>query len=284
MASSGIESNIPIQDVQNDHELKEDSASTLSASKKKIAEQNTQDYYDFIMPQLQITETILELTEQVLQQQASYISRYIDFLNKYINYQRKVTTLRFERATLIKYVKKLRFLNDFLYNYKPDFSTIGNPLQNLVKPLGSFFIRYLEIIDLLNYYLTQSLRSETISKTLNQDLVLSPGSIAMVDKTYRVYVKFVQWFIESSSSVTTGDLTMEVVQFTRKCAMEDGIDLGETDDVLLQEVQLVTSSEEFEDLLDKWKQVLSFQCTDLDDTFNENVKHWSQLFDKRKDK
>ncbi|AAS52377.1 AEL307Cp [Eremothecium gossypii ATCC 10895] len=277
---------IPDMSSQYPHQQEDMSQEEEPRGRKpqSMVDQEKQDYLDFIVPRLQITGKILQLTEEVIQEQANYISRYIDFLNKYINYQRKVSTLRFERATLIKYVKKLRFLNDFLYTYNADVNMITEPLQKLVRPLGSFFIRYLEIIDLLNYYLTQSLRNETISKTLNQDLVLSQECIAMADKTYRVYVKFVQWFIESSSSVTTGDLTMEIVQFTRKCAVEDGIDLGETDDVLLQEVQLVTSSEEFEDLLEKWQQVLHFQCADLDDTFNDNIRHWSELFDKKKEK
>ncbi|AGO10205.1 AaceriAEL307Cp [[Ashbya] aceris (nom. inval.)] len=279
---------MPIPDINSQYTHQQEDMSQEEEPRgrkpQSMVDQEKQDYLDFIVPRLQITGKILQLTEEVIQEQANYISRYIDFLNKYINYQRKVSTLRFERATLIKYVKKLRFLNDFLYTYNADVNMITEPLQKLVRPLGSFFIRYLEIIDLLNYYLTQSLRNETISKTLNQDLVLSQECIAMADKTYRVYVKFVQWFIESSSSVTTGDLTMEIVQFTRKCAVEDGIDLGETDDVLLQEVQLVTSSEEFEDLLEKWQQVLHFQCADLDDTFNDNVKHWSELFDKKKEK
>ncbi|AEY96674.1 FAEL307Cp [Eremothecium gossypii FDAG1] len=277
---------IPDMSSQYPHQQEDMSQEEEPRGRKpqSMVDQEKQDYLDFIVPRLQITGKILQLTEEVIQEQANYISRYIDFLNKYINYQRKVSTLRFERATLIKYVKKLRFLNDFLYTYNADVNMITEPLQKLVRPLGSFFIRYLEIIDLLNYYLTQSLRNETISKTLNQDLVLSQECIAMADKTYRVYVKFVQWFIESSSSVTTGDLTMEIVQFTRKCAVEDGIDLGETDDVLLQEVQLVTSSEEFEDLLEKWQQVLHFQCADLDDIFNDNIRHWSELFDKKKEK
>ena len=64
---------------------------------------------------LLISKEILQSVDEIKKVYFTYISHYIDYLNGIISLQRRVSTLRFERMTLIKYVKKLRFLNEMLH-------------------------------------------------------------------------------------------------------------------------------------------------------------------------
>ncbi|CUS20679.1 LAQU0S01e12156g1_1 [Lachancea quebecensis] len=227
-------------------------------------------------------ENILKSLQLAVQSYSNYLSSYIDALNKYISHQRRVSTLRFERATLIKYVKKLRFFNEELMNMDVAQQFRGeNFLKTAVCSLASFFIRCLEVMDLLNYYLTQSLKNETISKTLNRDLVVSEGCVVFLESTYRHYVKFTQWMLEALD-IHDATLTVEVLQFARKCAKEDGLDLEETDDILLQEVGVVSSASEYQELLDEWCLVLSEQYMSLTKAFEAETTHWSDIFEGRK--
>ncbi|CAR22484.1 She2p [Lachancea thermotolerans CBS 6340] len=227
-------------------------------------------------------ENVLKSLQLAIQSYSNYLSSYIDALNKYISHQRRVSTLRFERATLIKYVKKLRFFNeelmsmDMVQQYRG-----GNLIKTAVCSLASFFIRCLEVMDLLNYYLTQSLKNETISKTLNRDLVVSEDCVVFLESTYRHYVKFTQWMLEALD-IHDATLTVEVLQFARKCAKEDGLDLEETDDILLQEVGVVSSASEYQELLDEWCLVLSEQYMGLTKAFEAETTRWSEIFEGRK--
>lgn len=230
----------------------------------------------------ELTPEVEEGLNLVVQYHSCYISSYIEILNKIIGYQRKISTLRFERATLIKYVKKLRFLNDFYHNWETYKSELNNQsLFDRIRSLGSFAIRYLELLDILNYYVTQSLKNETISKTLNYDLILTDDTIANMDDTYRMFVKFTQWMVESLE-LNQSDLTLEIVQFTRKCAFEDGVDLEDTNDILLQEVALVADSQEYGSLLTDWSIILDENLRKLQTSFDIEVDRWSNLFDQKR--
>ncbi|CEP60963.1 She2p LALA0_S02e03664g [Lachancea lanzarotensis] len=214
---------------------------------------------------------------------SDYLNAYIEALNKYIGHQRRVSTLRFERATLIKHVKKLRFFNEQLtaLNLLEASRYRNGSLDTVVSSLASFFIRCLEMVDLLNYYLTQALKNETISKTLNNDLVVSDPCIVVLENVYRHFVKFTQWMLEAINlhDVT---LTIEVLQFARKCAQEDGLNVEETSDILLQEVGIVEDIHEYRDLLKEWCTVLCSQQKELTQAFDLETERWSQVFEQRK--
>ncbi|SCW00688.1 LAFE_0C09758g1_1 [Lachancea fermentati] len=227
-------------------------------------------------------ETVLKSLQVAAQTYSNYISAYIDVLNKYIGHQRRVSTLRFERATLIKFVKKLRFFNEYLYTL--DYVEIESGDKNLVRivtSLASFFIRCLEMLDLLNYYLTQSLKNETISKTLNKDLTVSEDCIAYIEDTYRHFVKFTQWMVESLN-LKSADLSVEIVQFARKCAKEDGLNTEDTEEILLQEINLVSDVDEYQELLDEWCRLLTEKYMTLNAAFENEATYWSEVFDHRK--
>ncbi|SCV00454.1 LAMI_0G05160g1_1 [Lachancea mirantina] len=229
---------------------------------------------------LAISPEIAQLLTNAARRFSRYISLYVDVLNKYIGYQRRVSTLRFERATLIKYVKKLRFLNEHLIDV--EFSEwIGNDLASTAASLGTYLIRCLEILDLLNFYLTQSLRNETISKTLNENLVFSGECIVVMETTYQHYVKFTQWMLESLG-LEDQDLTIEVIQFARKCAKEDEVDLEKTDDILLQEVDRVRDADEYHELLKEWDQVLLDRLQLLREDFDAESDRWQTFFEARR--
>ena len=66
---------------------------------------------------IKVTPGTCELVEQILALLSRYLSSYIHVLNKFISHLRRVATLRFERTTLIKFVKKLRFYNDCVLSY-----------------------------------------------------------------------------------------------------------------------------------------------------------------------
>lgn len=59
-------------------------------------------------------ETYNSLSE-ILMCHSFYISTYIQLLNKYINLIKRVSTLKNERNLMIKFVKKLRFFNNYYY-------------------------------------------------------------------------------------------------------------------------------------------------------------------------
>lgn len=225
-----------------------------------------------------MNESLAKSLQVIAQTHSNYISSYIDLLNKYIGYQRRVSTLRFERSTLIKYVKKLRFFNEYLFELELEKS---GSLRETIAPLASFLIRYLELVDILNYYLTQSLKNEIISKTLNERLVLSNECIALIDNTYRHFVKFTQWMVESLE-MTQQDLQIEVVQFARRCATEDGINVEESDDILLQEVAVVSDEEEYQHLLEEWSHLLMEKYLILHKSYDDTVSHWHEVFDTRR--
>lgn len=234
---------------------------------------------------LELTPEVLGILKGHTTVFSKYLSCYIHTLNKFIGFLRKVSSLRFERTALIKYVKKLRFINDSLtaYNFDAEFSDPYNThLDEAVKPLASFLLKSIELLDLLNYFLTQPLQKEIISKTLNNELTLSEECIVAVEDTYNHFVKFAQWMIESLQIENTF-FQIEVVQFTRKCAIEDGIDLENTDNIFLQEVVPVADTEEYEVIAEEWAHILDDKTLNLEAKFNENVINWQNKFDKKKE-
>ncbi|SCU90040.1 LANO_0D07360g1_1 [Lachancea nothofagi CBS 11611] len=224
-------------------------------------------------------EKTLKSLQKASEAYSAYLSSYVEALNKYIGHQRRISTLRFERATLIKYVKKLRFFNEELASL--DLLHDPKTLEFTVSSLASSFIRCLEVVDLLNYYLTQALKNETISKTLNYDLIVGESCVAFIDNTYRHFVKFTQWMLEALD-IHDPTLTIEVLQFARKCAREDGLNIEDTEDILLQEVGIVDGIAEYQYLLDEWCTVLSEQVKFLNEAFEVETVRWSKVFETRK--
>ncbi|GAV56304.1 hypothetical protein ZYGR_0BB00810 [Zygosaccharomyces rouxii] len=239
----------------------------------------------FVSVMLELTPEVLSILKEHTTVFSKYLSCYIHALNKFIGFLRKVSSLRFERTVLIKYVKKLRFINDSLttYNFEAEFPDPSNTsLHEGVKPLASFFLKSIELLDLLNYFLTQPLQKEIISKTLNSDLNLSEECIVAIEDTYNHFVKFAQWMIESLQIENTF-FQIEVVQFTRKCAIEDGVDLENTDNIFLQQVVPVADTEEYEVIAEEWAHILADKTVQLETKFNENVINWQNKFDKKKE-
>ncbi|CCC66988.1 hypothetical protein NCAS_0A04300 [Naumovozyma castellii] len=234
-----------------------------------------------VAPSLYITEDIVVALTKAIELHSVYFSNHINILNKFIGHLRKVSTLRFERTTLIKFVKKLRFFNDSLLKFDISSYLVEEDLSALLIPLGSFFIKCLETFDLLNYYFTQSLQKEIIAKTLNTNLNLSTDTIIIMDDTYNHFIKFSQWLIESLE-LESPLLNMEIIEFSRKCAIEDGTQQEETDNIFLQEVVPVDDEEEFESLANQWTQILEQKLEILQEEFEETASNWHENFGKFK--
>lgn len=233
--------------------------------------------------ELLVTEELLRSIRQILTVYSSYISHYIDYLNGLISVQRRVSTLRFERMTLIKYVKKLRFLNEKLHGWDFPTELDKTALHELMDPLASYLVRVLEILDLLNFYVSQPLKSETISKTLNENLVVGDKTVDAINETYRLFIKCVQWMVESQpQQVNQSSLAIELIQFTRKCAIEDGVKLEDSMDILLQDVALVENSGEYAQLLSDWADILMEKQSVLNEIFAEDMKSWHGKFNQKK--
>ena len=238
---------------------------------------------DTVYDEYLLTPDLIQSFNQINDVLSVYISNYVHMLNKFIGILRKVSSLRFERNTLIKYVKKLRFFNDTLANYSfPDSQLAEDQLlKEKVKELGAFYLKVLEILDILNYFLTQSLQSEIISKTLNQNLTLNDTAIVSIEETYNHFIKCVQWMMES---LLIDDilLQIEVVQFSFRCAIEDEVDLEQTDDIFLQQVIPVESLQEYEDISFEWEQILSNLVNKLNVEFQSAVNKWQETSEKKK--
>nr|5M0I_A Chain A, SWI5-dependent HO expression protein 2 [Saccharomyces cerevisiae RM11-1a]5M0I_B Chain B, SWI5-dependent HO expression protein 2 [Saccharomyces cerevisiae RM11-1a]5M0I_C Chain C, SWI5-dependent HO expression protein 2 [Saccharomyces cerevisiae RM11-1a]5M0I_D Chain D, SWI5-dependent HO expression protein 2 [Saccharomyces cerevisiae RM11-1a] len=239
---------------------------------------------------IKVTPGTSELVEQILALLSRYLSSYIHVLNKFISHLRRVATLRFERTTLIKFVKKLRFYNDSVLSYnasefinegKNELDPEADSFDKVILPIASMFVKSVETFDLLNYYLTQSLQKEILSKTLNEDLTLTAESILAIDDTYNHFVKFSQWMIESLR-IGSNLLDLEVVQFAIKSADEDGTNIGETDNIFLQEILPVNSEEEFQTLSAAWHSILDGKLSALDEEFDVVATKWHDKFGKLK--
>ncbi|SMN18847.1 similar to Saccharomyces cerevisiae YKL130C SHE2 RNA-binding protein that binds specific mRNAs and interacts with She3p [Maudiozyma saulgeensis] len=233
----------------------------------------------------QVTDEIINSLGKILQVYSDYLSSHIHILNKFISHMRRVSTLRFERTTLIKYVKKLRFFNDVLIEYDlsqlPKYNDNIGGLREGIKPIGMYLEKILETLDLMNFYLTQSLQKEIISKTLNEDLTLTESSIIAIDDTYNHFVKYTQWMIESLG-IKNELLQLEVIKFALKCAEEDGTDMEETENIFLHQVMPVNDEYEYASITDQWASVLEGKLDVLKKEYSMLAEKWHEKFGKTK--
>ncbi|CAL9736790.1 SWI5-dependent HO expression protein 2 [Monosporozyma servazzii] len=241
----------------------------------------------FAFNSLVITEDIQFALESILNTFSQYLSSQIHVLNKFISHLRRVGALTYERTNLIKFVKKLRYFNDCLQYSKSTIfqdSHVGDPLDAVVVPIANEFSKILEIIDLLKFIFTNSLQKEIISKTLNFDLTISEDCIEVIEDTYKIFVKYTQWMLESIDAQT--NLTcLEVVSSALKFAAEDQEDThngGETDNIFVQEIIQVENSLEYCTLTADWDKVLGAKLIELEIQFEIATANWQEKFTKKK--
>ncbi|CCK68284.1 She2p KNAG_0A06230 [Huiozyma naganishii CBS 8797] len=238
------------------------------------------------MADLVINEDIALTLERAIGTFSNYLSGNIHVLNKFIGHLRRVGVLKYERTTIIKFVKKLRFFNDTLLQYKQSLFNevkIGTSLTQSVIPVGSFFIKALEVMDLLNFFFTQSLQREIISKTLNFDLTLEESCILTIEDAYNHFVKYTQWMLESLGQ-TDILLRLEVITFALKCAeQDDGVEQEvNTDNIFLQEVIVVEDEQQYNELAGAWDSVLRDKISALESELLKASNDWHEKFGKRK--
>lgn len=229
---------------------------------------------------LTVTDGIVEAVTKLIEQYSHYISSYIHVLNKFISHLRRVATLRFERTLLIKFVKKLRFFNDSLLSYDISQLYEYTDLSLATQQLVSHFVKLLESFDLLNFFITQSLQKEIISKTLNSDLTLSDESIVAMDDTYNHFVKCTQWMVESLNGYNPL-FDLEVVNFALKCAEEDKTDLVSSDNIFLHDIILVENESQYTEVALEWVDVLVTKVTNLETEFDKLADKWHEKFGKK---
>ncbi|CCH62725.1 hypothetical protein TBLA_0I00670 [Henningerozyma blattae CBS 6284] len=203
-----------------------------------------------------------------------YIDCYVGFLNKYIGLLRRQQCLRFERSVVIKFVKKMRFVSNSLVEFRTKLDT--NQLdesidsEQLIVLIGSQYLKFIEILDLLTYYLTQPLSNETIIKTLNSNYIIPPECVTVFEDTNNHILKFIQWFLESIN-INDSFLKSEVIQFALKWAREDEVDLEFTKNMFLQEIIQVDDIEEYEELLIDWTNILVEKVSSLRESFESTM-------------
>ncbi|KAL3229019.1 SWI5-dependent HO expression protein 2 [Nakaseomyces bracarensis] len=235
---------------------------------------------------IEATDGVVESMDKVAKIFSAYLSSYIHVLNKYINNLRRVTSLRNERAVMIKYVKKLRFYNDTLLStdmrmLQANYAGEAPDLAGNIETFIGYLVKVVETIDLVNYFLTQPLQKEIIAKTLNVDLAFPGTVVPIMEDTYNYFVKFTQWSAESLS-IDNPFLAIEVVEFTLRCAEEDQDGLGDTDNIFLQEIIPVQSSEEYEQVAAQWADVLAEKLDILNAEYELITDQWHKLYNKTK--
>ncbi|CAL9728410.1 SWI5-dependent HO expression protein 2 [Monosporozyma unispora] len=237
--------------------------------------------------ELVITDDIQFALESILDTFSQYLSSHIHVLNKFISHLRRVGALKYERTNLIKFVKKLRYFNDSLQISKDTIfqdTHVGDHLESGVVPIASDFVKILEVIDLLKFIFTNSLQKEIISKTLNFDLTINEDCIQTIEDTFKIFVKYTQWMLESIDAQT--NLTrLEVVSSALKFAAEDQEDddnEGETDNIFVQEIIQVQDSLEYCALTTDWDNLLRARLNDLEIQFEATAANWQDKFGKKK--
>lgn len=240
---------------------------------------------------LYLDENIVKALIDASQLLSEYLNSYIHLLNRFISHLRRVNTMRFERTTLIKFVKKLRFFNECVLQFDPagllpnetndDEHDIIPNLEQGIKPFASFYIKSLECIDLLNYYFTKSLQKEIISKTLNEALTLPTVAVERIDDSYNHFVKFAQWMVESLR-IDDPLFDLEVIQFCLKCAEEDQKDPENSDNIFLQEVIPVLDEKEYCTLMEDWVGILRNKLFTMNSEFDNTANEWHRKFGKIK--
>lgn len=237
--------------------------------------------------ELVVTDDLQFAFESIIEAFSKYLSLYIHVLNRFINHLRRVGSLKYERTNLIKFVKKLRHFNDTLQiiqNNIYEDAHVGDPLGKSVVYISTNFVKILEVIDLLNFIFTSSLQKEIVSKTLNFDLTLSEECISSIEDTYKVFVKYTQWMLESIG-VEMPSTQLEVVSTALKYAAEDqeneNFD-GETDNIFVQEIMEVKDSIEYLSLTTDWDAILRTHMKRLETEFDNMADKWQEKFGKKK--
>lgn len=235
---------------------------------------------------IEATTGVVESMDKVAKIFSAYLSSYIHVLNKYINNLRRVTSLKNERSVMIKYVKKLRFYNDTLLStdmrmLQANYAGEAPDLAENIETFIGYMVKVVETVDLLNYFLTQPMQKEVIAKTLNYDLGFPNEVVPVIEDTYNYFVKFTQWAAESLS-IDNPFLAIEIVEFTLRCAEEDNEGFEDTDNIFLQEVIPVTSSEEYEQVASQWSDVLAEKLDALNIEFEKITDNWHKLYNKSK--
>ena len=237
--------------------------------------------------ELVVTDDLQFAFESIIEAFSKYLSLYIHVLNRFINHLRRVGSLKYERTNLIKFVKKLRHFNDTLQiiqNNIYEDAHVGDPLGKSVVYMATNFVKILEVIDLLNFIFTSSLQKEIVSKTLNFDLTLSEECISSIEDTYKVFVKYTQWMLESIG-VEMPSTQLEVVSTALKYAAEDqeneNFD-GETDNIFVQEIMEVKDSIEYLSLTTDWDAILRTHMKRLETEFDNMADKWQEKFGKKK--
>lgn len=200
-----------------------------------------------------------------------FIDTYIGFFNKFIGFLRRQQCLRFERSNLIKYTKKMRFIANSLASFKIKLEENNlhnvNNINQTISLVGSQYLKYMEILDLLCYYLTQPLKNEIMSKLLNQNYILKQECINIFEDTNNHMLKFVQWFMESLN-IDSAFYKDEVIQFSKKWAEEDGVDLESTANIFLQDIIEIEDENEYNELLLQWTDILEVKIAVLESNFD----------------
>ncbi|KAL6926105.1 hypothetical protein ACO0SA_002429 [Hanseniaspora valbyensis] len=276
----------------------------------KEVNNSVNESFGFSQETLELKDSNIDLNTynsiaELLLSHSVYISTYIQLLNKYINLIKKVSSLKNERNLLIKFVKKLRFFNNYYYFkeliYVPEniekseykilnqtFSELSINLQELqdekqllqqktieqfhdddFKPsvsIGSILTRIvtsnsklLELIEILNFIITNSLKNEIMSKTLNEKLLISDELNTTISHVYCIFIKFNQWMIEALKiDNSNGNLDIELLELVVKNDTNNNmhIKLSEDDELLLQEVDECVDISEFNTIIWQWCDVI----------------------------
>lgn len=237
--------------------------------------------------ELVVTDDLQFAFESIIEAFSKYLSLYIHVLNRFINHLRRVGSLKYERTNLIKFVKKLRHFNDTLQMIQNNIyedAHVSDPLEKSIVYMASNFVKLLEVIDLLNFIFTSSLQKEIISKTLNFDLTLCEECISSIEDTYKVFVKYTQWMVESIG-VENPSIQLEVVSTALKYAAEDQENEnydGETDNIFVQEIMEVEDSIEYLKLTHDWDIILRSHIKRLETEFDDAANKWQEKFGKKK--
>ena len=227
-----------------------------------------------------LNESLLESLQEMITAHSCYLSEYINLLNRYINFIKKVSSLKNERASLIKFVKKLRYLNNY-YTFNEKIVVLAEdeqlediPLIPIIRRVCSYNIKVLEILDILNFQVTQSIKNEILSKTLNYNIIFDDQFVKIMEDTFRVFIKFNQWMFESleitgcDMNALDSSLSIDLIDVATKCALDDGIDLEQSSDIILQQVETCSTEEEYLITMNEWidiiKQNLQKFNTDAD--------------------
>ncbi|XBW37231.1 hypothetical protein QEN19_002814 [Hanseniaspora menglaensis] len=264
-------------------------------------------------------ETYNSISELLLSHSV-YISTYIQLLNKYINLIKKASSLKNERNLLIKFVKKLRFFNNYYY-FKELIYVPENLDHSVFKILQTSFIesssnlqelqsekdllqqitienfqnenfkskvtletiltrvvlsnnKLLEVIEILNFVITNTLKNEVMSKTLNENLTISDNLNKTMSHVYCIFVKFNQWITEALKlENSNGNMDNELLELVlRNETNNTGNNiLSEDDELLLQEIDECQNVGEFNQIVWQWCDIIRNLLRKFDEDITKSL-------------